>query len=713
MNKHNGIANKPISPRRLLQTPEYKDSDNRHPVKCEIQDPVYGEVYKNFEALRLRVFKLYGINIKQTGTHIDQGSEPGSHHYQGGMAHSNASFDWKDSKGASDVDLMKKSESKDVLNFMLGGQNTFSKVPEGKEEKKDDANGGREDTKNTEVLPGNVMTTEGRIETIEAKPVLKMTFSPNSKTGEVKKKVSTKVAKQIPEEEKKQEVEDLSLRRDSIISLGGPLNIGHASKDSLPHNLSVVAEAKSEDSKFPQRDGASTGGKSFDKGPKSFPDATGRGKSSEGGKEENGRDSESKKSTGRVNLGVPGSNIKEEEKKKPKSGFKKHVSTGKLFEKEKKEEEEAANPKTLIEEVVNRRINDPPKKDDDINPSDFNESNIVGDKSEDQKEESEEFKEKVVPLNQINMELKIAQAEKPNIKVPSMLDDIVGGLARKATIDDRKDRQGEEASKQMNVFIDSHDQKSESQEEGKNSKVPPLRLGQSLKDSMDNDSNIPSNYERISKMSDAALKTGDLVKKNTRDEAKRLEKSLAKRRKYNSKIITNPIYQDSGNDMNDLQDEYRISEDEIKLRKALLANERKKHKKKQKKGKEKTKDKDKDKKDEDEEEKSSDEEEEKTDEKEEKKGEEEKKEGEEASEDDGEGVETQSSVTSGSTGSTIRSFYSLRAAIDERFVPPSIKRLRWAANIVFLLLLGLSSKNNIHDSYSCLFCHASYFICKH
>ena len=431
MNKHNGIANKPISPRSLLQTPEYKDSDNRHPVKCEIQDPVYGEVYKNFDALKLRVFKLYGINIKQTGTHIDQGSEPGSHHYNG-MAHSNASFEWKDSKGASDVD-MKKSESKDVLNFMLGGQNTFSKGPDGKEEKKEEPVGGREDTKTTERLPGNVMTTEGRVETIESKPVLKMTFSPNSKTGEVKKKVSTSQSRQSLEGEKKQEgVDDLSMRRDSVISLCGPSNVGQTSKESLRNNLSVVVEAKSEDSKIPQKDGASSTGKSLDKTPKSVQDSSGRGRGGNAGKEESGYESESKKSTGRVNLGVPGANIKEEEKKKPKSGFKKHVSTGKLFEKEKKEEEEAANPKTLIEEVVNRRINDPPKKDDDINPSDFNESNIVGDKSEDQKEESEEFKEKVVPLNQINMELKIAQAEKPNIKVPSMLDDIVGGLTEKS-----------------------------------------------------------------------------------------------------------------------------------------------------------------------------------------------------------------------------------------------------------------------------------------
>jgi hypothetical protein len=178
-----------------------------------------------------------------------------------------------------------------------------------------------------------------------------------------------------------------------------------------------------------------------------------------------------------------------------------------------------------------------------------------------------------------------------------------------------------------------------------------------------------------------------------------MKKNLYERKKmgkkYPSKIITNPIYEGGTIDLNEFQEycfcvclcmfRYQQSESEIRLRKALLANEKKKNKaKKEEEKKEKKK----------EEKEETDNEEEN--EEEEKENQEPKKIQDDDDEDDEEANETQSSVTSGSTGSTIRSFYSLRTAIDEKFVPRSIRNLRCAANIIFLLLLGLASNPQSH-----------------
>eukprot|EP01022_Parablepharisma_sp_SALTPOND_P033229 TRINITY_DN88328_c0_g1_i1.p1 TRINITY_DN88328_c0_g1~~TRINITY_DN88328_c0_g1_i1.p1 ORF type:complete len:1059 (-),score=118.88 TRINITY_DN88328_c0_g1_i1:1723-4899(-) len=54
-------------------------------------------------------------------------------------------------------------------------------------------------------------------------------------------------------------------------------------------------------------------------------------------------------------------------------------------------------------------------------------------------------------------------------------------------------------------------------------------------------------------------------------------------------------------------------------------------------------------------------------------------------EDDEEG-----SISSTSTGATIRSYYSIRAAIDERYVPKSIKNMNYMTIFMFVLLLGLA-----------------------
>ncbi len=50
-----------------------------------------------------------------------------------------------------------------------------------------------------------------------------------------------------------------------------------------------------------------------------------------------------------------------------------------------------------------------------------------------------------------------------------------------------------------------------------------------------------------------------------------------------------------------------------------------------------------------------------------------------------------SSITTKQTKAE-RNLYILRIAIDEKFIPQSIKNLRYAANIVFMILLLLASK---------------------
>ena len=52
--------------------------------------------------------------------------------------------------------------------------------------------------------------------------------------------------------------------------------------------------------------------------------------------------------------------------------------------------------------------------------------------------------------------------------------------------------------------------------------------------------------------------------------------------------------------------------------------------------------------------------------------------------------EDEGSIGSTSTGSTVRAFYSIRAAVDEKFVPKSIKNMNIMTIFMFLLVLGLA-----------------------
>lgn len=59
---------------------------------------------------------------------------------------------------------------------------------------------------------------------------------------------------------------------------------------------------------------------------------------------------------------------------------------------------------------------------------------------------------------------------------------------------------------------------------------------------------------------------------------------------------------------------------------------------------------------------------------------------------------------------TERSHYNLRMAIDEKFIPNSIKNLRYAAYLIFIILSLLSSKLSLYfylEIYSRLLCSAN------
>ena len=254
--------------------------------------------------------------------------------------------------------------------------------------------------------------------------------------------------------------------------------------------------------------------------------------------------------------------------------------------------------------------------------------------------------------------------------VEEQKDDNEGGIRflTKEKISDMKKAKGK---KMYNVFTDNQKSLDFSQEEeNKQNKTINDKLTPMLKLKENNE-------DKGSKTSEK--KSIELAKKNSRDNrGLAIDKRVLKqrRKKMFSKIVTNLKFEEGDDKFQEIPD-YVQEADEMKLRRALQAHERKqkqKEKRKQKKVKKKQS------------ENESESESEKNDEE---KNEEESKEEEEEQE-EGESQDTQSSVTSGSTGSTARSFYSLRAAIDEKFTPPSIKMLKCTANIVFLLVMSVA-----------------------
>ncbi len=723
LNKHNGIASKQVNIQQLLQSYEYRECENKQTVKCEIQEPAYGEEHKDIEALKIRVFKVTGINMKRAGSGGEMSSDAGDAY---GGSHSNVSYDWKDSKGMPTEEIGKQEEVKqDLLNFVVNSSSQLEKS-KFREEKKEEAKAAppdkREETKTTEKLPGNTMTTEGHAETLEAKPVLKVKLAADPKTGEIRKTAKevmspSRVGKEedrkepLPEEAKAVPTAKLvDFDNPARLSrIGSERNFKHEAKDEKREDEkkkekadsspgSKAVEAKDVELVLPvpaikeepgkEESKALLPGESTPKmelGNLRGPEFAAAGshvaeENTVRPQDESIFESESGKSTGKANV----KEIVKEEHKKTRA----HISSGKILEEAKMGGSKKSGIKSKAATVIDEKKSGSKsvkKEKIEYEVSNSNNSNNSN-SAEEAKEDAYENKEEVVPLDKVKLDMKIAQAGPTNMKVPSVLDEGISGLVRKSTAEEKK--------------------KSPSPHEDEGRSEKKLTLGK-----IESETNgapkieglVPKEEDAEKKKTDQGLsqesekpKDTGIPKSPSQEDAKKVllhqRRSIKGRKKYVSKIITNPMYDAEGREVTEFP-EYKPTEDELKVRRALLAFEKKKNKEKKKSEKKeetkKTEEKDeKEVKDEEEKEKDEDKDEEDgEEEKEEKKAQDQK-----MAEDDGEeNQDTQSSVTSGSTGSTMRSFYSLRAAIDEKYVPMSIRNMSCSANIVFLLLLGLAS----------------------
>lgn len=154
LNKKDAHMERQISPQDLLSTYEYNDYDSKQVVKCEIFDLAYGNEYKDIESLRVRVFKIPKATPKQLASGVEQGSE-----YMDELAEPDFSIpSIKDAEEAG-----RQSEKADLYKLVVNSDEELVR-PSGKEESKE-----RPETQTTEKLPNNVVTTEGRQETLGEK----------------------------------------------------------------------------------------------------------------------------------------------------------------------------------------------------------------------------------------------------------------------------------------------------------------------------------------------------------------------------------------------------------------------------------------------------------------------------------------------------------------------------------------------------------------
>ena len=649
LNKHSGIASKNYTKSKILDCQEYKEYEVKQEVKCEIQDFVFGSVYRNFEQVKMRVFKITGINMKHgSGARsVDFSSEAGDGNdvksRESARMKSEAKEDPENDK-KNLLSLLKNEEAPKKSGDSSSGNGAS---PDNQRDAMLAPAAGqpppREDTKTTERMPGAMMTTEGRLET-QQQPFLKVAYNPNSQTGEVKKVVKavvggTEEKKEIPsvdeskketepqynvktEEAKKEEPEAPQTPPQSLGNLKSPAVLAAdsrcADENTVQHQLeSDEAISKSEQSSHGQ----------LGSPPKEVK-----------------KKIEEEKKKGKIPLThYSGTNLPDNQKLEISKDSKKPVIQSMMDDekfknapdakKEDKKEEKKGEEKKEGKEEENKDGGS--VGDEEINSKDF-----------------EETKEEKVEVNP-------EQNPPANVKVPSMLDENVG-LNKKNSL--MKEASNAEKSQSSKVEGGSDESPHE---------TPP---GQVVAPIDLKDVEPPKSIQKKEETKKA-------------NNEKMINSGRPQRKAYHSKIVTSA--QIERGELADMP-EYRPSEEEIKLRKAFLAYERKKNKEKKKEEKE-TK-----KKEGEEKEGEGKEGEGETPEgqgEEEKKAQpEEEEENKRGGEIEDENQETQSSITSGSTGSTLRSYYSLRAAIDEKFIPSSIRNLKFAANIIFLLLLGLASK---------------------
>ena len=155
LNKQEIRPEKKITSADLLNLYEYKDSDDKQTVKCEIIDLSYGEEFKDLETLKLRVFKIAKIGQGPLGIGMEQGSEYMDDIYDPEYSiHSNKEV----------IDENAKHHEKKNLPGFVANNRDENLVRLGIK-----AQDERPQTLSTEKLPNNLVTTEGRQETLEAK----------------------------------------------------------------------------------------------------------------------------------------------------------------------------------------------------------------------------------------------------------------------------------------------------------------------------------------------------------------------------------------------------------------------------------------------------------------------------------------------------------------------------------------------------------------
>jgi len=165
LNKSGGIASNQITAEALLDSEEYKDYEEKQKTRCEIQDLEFGDVFKNFEPLRLRVFKLSGIRNKYAREQTEFYTEVNDSLFQ---SHSRGSFDWHEESSSRNEPGNHQEHSKGILNYFVHSGNLMKKVgkfEESKEERKQELDSNREE--GTERVVDNIVSTENRMDTVE------------------------------------------------------------------------------------------------------------------------------------------------------------------------------------------------------------------------------------------------------------------------------------------------------------------------------------------------------------------------------------------------------------------------------------------------------------------------------------------------------------------------------------------------------------------
>ena len=515
MNKHNGIANKSITLGQLLQSVEYKECESKQSIKCEIQDPVYGEEHKDIEPLRIRIFKITGISMRRVGSSADISSDADEIYGNAG-SHSNSSLNIKGPQDLKAKDN-KEETKKDLINLM--NANLIKR----EEKEEEDPKNKREETKTTEKLPGNVVTTESRMETLEAKQGVMSKF-----TGEQKKLENIKSVSEEKKEEKKSSY--------NVTEALKKKNIEETKKifKSGSQRILKIEEKKKEvveESSTPRMDLGNL------KGPESM--AAGSNIADVNTvqpKEDSLFDSESHKSTGKANA--------KEESKEEKILHSDKVSRN--LTNSEKLSDKAMKFAKQVNTVMEEEKSPKKKKGGSYKDKDEEMSDII----EATNKEIEENKEKVVPLDKAKIDSKIAQAEKNKMKVHSVLDD-TGIIGIKQSPEEKK------AS-----VIQSSTMAKEPQDDIKIISEEQHNIIKKASKDMDNSYNL------------AKRKSSQIEGK---DHQKKDETSMKGRKKYASKIITSPLYEGGEHEVLEIP-EYHPSEDEIKLRKALLAHEKKQNK---------------------------------------------------------------------------------------------------------------------------------------